>query len=88
MASVVDRTTHSATAVNPAAPSVLCMQCASLALLAKYINYNLTGQWSIIADLSPEMAGFAAQRIEAAGLSDRVSARQADMQDLSAWQAR
>ncbi len=34
------------------------------------------------------MTGFAAQQIEDAGLSDKVSARQADMQDLSAWQAR
>ena len=34
------------------------------------------------------MAGFAAQRVKGEGLSDRVSVRQADMQDLGAWQAR
>ena len=42
----------------------------------------------VIADLSPAMVECATQRIATAALSDRVSARQADMQDLSAWQAR
>ena len=34
------------------------------------------------------MVEFAALRVEAAGLGSRITTRQADAQDLSAWQAR
>ena len=49
---------------------------------------QIAEQCRAATDLSPRMVEFAALRVEAAGLSGRVVTKQADAQDLSAWQVR